>query len=118
MGTGIKPVKISLKPLTRGDSVKAIGFGRHGWSGSDDKDKANNTNFDRHLRHVDLKVSRVTKNWIYTSVGENNEGPCTGDSGGPLLVKNGKEWSVVATLLGRGYDCRDGTFNGDDKWSK
>ena len=107
--TGIKPVKISIKPLKRGDSVKAVGFGMHGWSGS--------TNPDWHLRHVDLKVSWVTQNWIYTSVGPNMEGPCAGDSGGPLLVWNRNEWSVVAALFGGGYDCRSGNVDGDDLWS-
>merc|ERR1712179_826408 len=53
-----------------------------------------------------------------TAVGENNEGPCAGDSGGPMLVWDGEDWSVVATLKGGGFDCRTGNLiSRDDKWS-
>ena len=33
--------------------------------------------------------------------------PCSGDSGGPLLIRNNKtyEWMLVATLLGGGHNC-------------
>ena len=103
---GIKPVKISKKRVEPGDSVKAVGFGMHGFQ-----------KLDYHLRHIDLKVSNVIQDWIYISVGWNNEGPCSGDSGGPLLVWNGRDWSVVATLVGNGYDCNTGITNGDDMWS-
>ena len=104
--TGINPVKISKKRVEPGDSVKAVGFGMHGFQKR-----------DYHLRHIDLKVSEVRQDWIYTSVGKNNEGPCAGDSGGPLLVKNGGEWAVVAALKGAGYDCRTNITVGDDRWS-
>merc|ERR1712179_641390 len=114
--TGIKPVKISKKQVNVWDSVKAVGFGMHGWRGS-----PNNTGVitdDGHLRHIDLNVSSVEENWIYTAVGENNEGPCAGDSGGPMLVWDGEDWSVVATLKGGGFDCRTGNLiSRDDKWS-
>merc|ERR1712212_1336201 len=113
--TGIKPVKISKRRVNVGDAVKAVGFGRHGWHGS--PNNAGRETADGHLRHVDLRVSKVGENWIETGVGRNNEGPCAGDSGGPLLVCDGGEWSVVATLYGGGYDCRTGMINEDDLWS-
>merc|ERR1712215_94838 len=111
---GIKPVKISRKRVNVGDAVKAVGFGWHGWHGPSN---AGRKTYDGHLRHIDLRVSRVEENWIYTAIGRNNEGPCAGDSGGALLVRDGWEWSVVATLKGGGFDCRTGLVNGDDKWS-
>merc|ERR1712002_171946 len=108
--TGIRPVKISKKRVNVWDSVGAVGFGSHGWSGFGEIS-------DGHLRHITLKVSRVGENWIETHVGRNNEGPCAGDSGGPLLVWDGRDWSVVATLQGGGFDCRTGRTLYGDKWS-
>merc|ERR1712002_14340 len=108
--TGIRPVKISKKRVNVGDSVRAVGFGRHGWSPV-------RVISDGHLRHIGLRVSRVEENWIETAVGRNKEGPCAGDSGGPMLVWDGGEWSVVAALFGNGFSCRDGRIRGDDLWS-
>merc|ERR1712179_443897 len=116
--TGIKPVQVSKKQVNVGDSVKAVGFGWHDWIGSHNTDVISVMTNDGHLRHIDLNVSSVEENWIYTAVGENNEGPCAGDSGGPMLVWDGEDWSVVATLKGGGFDCRTGNLiSRDDKWS-
>merc|ERR1712226_791866 len=43
--------------------------------------------------------------------------PCSGDSGGPLLVKKRGEMMLVATVFGDGFDCVTGTFQGDGKWN-
>ena len=106
---GIKPVKISKKRVKPGALMRAVGFGMHGFN------KA-----DGHLREIDLEVSYVKGNQIGTKVGANNEGPCAGDSGGPLLVQERGKWSVVGTLEGWGYDCRTNTVHHvhkDDIWS-
>ena len=105
----IKPLKIYKRKLNSGTTVKAIGYGMHGFMQNDGD-----------LRHLDLKVTYNSGNYIGTKIGRNNEGPCAGDSGGPLLVKTGNSYAVAGTLYGLGYDCRSNTvFPGhpDDKWS-
>ena len=108
---GIPPVGISKKSVRPGSTITAVGYGMHGPSPRHD---------DGHLRHIDLSVSYVKGNWIGTKVGENKAGPCRGDSGGPMLVKESGGWSVVATLEGFGYDCYIDSVHPvykDDKWS-
>jgi len=106
----ITPVRISYKQVRVGDWVKVVGYGMNGparWT-------------DGHLRDIDLQVSRVSGNIIETKVGPNNEGPCRGDSGGPLLVHGHQGWEVVATLIGGGFDCQTMTIDRqypDDRWT-
>ena len=64
------------------------------------------------LAQLDVTVNSSAKEENYyvmeTNVGENNEDPCAGDSGGPLLLREvDGEWTLVATLLGGGYSCDD-----------
>ena len=106
----ITPVRINKKKIKPGMSVRTVGYGMNGPFFEKD-------NFDGHLRDIDLQVSYVKGVWIGTKVGKNMEGPCAGDSGGPLLVESPYGWSVVAALYGAGYDCRTHTVNGDDRWS-
>ena len=91
-----------------GDAVMAVGYGMHGFNKN-----------DGHLRDIDLEVSHVNETIIGTKVGDNNEGPCSGDSGGPLLVWDRYwGWEVVATLKGEGYNCRRNfTSSTDDEWN-
>ena len=107
--TGISPVRISEKNVTQGTSVRTVGYGMQGYN----KDEG-------HLRDIDLKVSYVRGNWIGTKVGKNFEGPCGGDGGAPLLVRESGDWAVVASLQGGGYDCRTNTINSvqpDHTWN-
>merc|ERR1712179_448287 len=88
----IKPVKIAIKRVRMGDSVKAVGYGMHGFNKN-----------DGHLRDIDLVVSHVNKTIIGTKVGENNEGPCSGDSEGyncynNFTASNDDEWNSVSVI--------------------
>ena len=103
----LPPVKISDRQVRVGDSVKSVGYGMHGFK----KD-------DGHLRDIDLEISHVNETIIGTKVGENNEGPCKGDSGGPLLVSCYDGWEVVASLKGHGYNCDfDTKPSPHDEWN-
>ena len=74
------------------------------------------------LAQLDITVNNSTRHHylIETNVGENDADPCAGDSGGPLLLKEGNgEWVLIGTLLGGGYSCGDG--DGQDltsEWNK
>ena len=74
------------------------------------------------LAQLDITVNNSVRHHylIETNVGENDVDPCAGDSGGPLLLKEGNgEWVLIGTLLGGGYSCGDG--DGQDltsEWNK
>jgi secreted trypsin-like serine protease len=104
--TEVRSVKISRKTPRKGDILKAVGYGMKGL-GEESK----------YLKHIDLQVSRSYANIIRTKVGRNNEGPCAGDSGGPLLNKEDGQWKVMAILWVGGYDCGTGYTSGDDWWN-
>ena len=107
--SNITPLRIYNKKLSPGTTVKATGYGMHDFRQN-----------DGHLRHIDLRVAYDRGNYVGTKIGKNNEGPCGGDSGGPLLVQTGNSYSVAGTLYGAGYDCRTGIVSRafpDDKWS-
>ena len=93
----ITPVRISKARVKPGEIFTAVGYGMHGF--------VRHGGYDGHLRDAFLDILDVTKNWIVTKLGKNYEGPCAGDSGGPLLARDGSGWSVVATLKGHGWDC-------------
>ena len=96
----ITPVPVSratVKP--GGKKYTAVGFGMHGWR-----------QYDRHLRDTHLYIHSLShnNNWIITKLGKNKAGPCEGDSGGPLLDRDSDgNLSVVATLKGHGWDCKN-----------
>ena len=94
---GILPAKINRKKFKLGTSMRIVGYGMHGHNQK-----------DWHLRHIILKTSFDNGTKIGTELGQDDAGPCAGDSGGPLLVKAGGFWSIVATLQGYGYDCEEG----------
>jgi len=108
----LKPVRIARRPVRNGAKVRALGYGMEGFRKG-----------GKYLNEIKLKVrnqdatpmwSKIEKrwtrwNWIETNVGPNNEGPCPGDSGGPLLVWRNNRWELLATLYGGGYNCEDNT---------
>ena len=112
---GIKPVKLNRKKFMTGSSMRTVGYGWHAPNGSTPDPH------DGHLREIILKISFVNETYIGTRLGKNNEGPCAGDSGAPLLVLANQQWSVLATLFGFGFDCRDSTIDPQhphDVWSR
>jgi len=94
----ITPVRISKARVKPGETYTAVGYGWHRYG------RYGRGN-DGHLRDAYLDILDVTKTWIVTKLGKNYEGPCAGDSGGPLLKRDRHGWSVVATLKGHGWDC-------------
>ena len=78
----------------------------------------------RYQNEIKLKVAKTYKSgkayFMETSVDKKTMfGPCSGDSGGPLLIKTRQgEWEVVATLQGGGYNCKTGKHKGNDNWSR
>jgi len=120
----LKPVNIALRPVSNGAKVKALGYGMEGFRKG-----------GTYLNEIILKVryqhnpwewSKIENRWIRwkfieTNVGPNDEGPCSGDSGGPLLVWRNGQYELLATLWGGGYDCRKNTMDIDrmgDRWNK
>ena len=105
----VPSVKISRRTLKAGDKVRAVGYGMMGLERE-----------SRYLRDITLTVASTEGDYIETFVKQNNHGPCSGDSGGPLLVWEGS-WVIVATLWGGGYNCLDGTTSRhypNDIWNK
>ena len=106
---GIMPAKINRKKFKPGSSVRVVGFGMHDYREQ-----------DWHLRHIILEMSFFNGTYLGTKLGPNKEGPCRGDSGGPLMVQAGGRWSILGTLPGHGYDCYTDETDADhpdDVWS-
>lgn len=74
------------------------------------------------LQQLDVTVNSSTKYFylIETNVGKFGADPCFGDSGGPLLLREeDQKWTLIATLLGGGFEC--GAFDRRDntsEWNK
>ena len=105
-GTPQETVEIATSVPKNGGKITAVGYGMDG--------------IDSHsngLKSVELTISSSKGVSIYTKVGPNNEDPCGGDSGGPMLWKRNGEWKLVATVFGKGYNCQYDTTNGDQKWN-
>merc|ERR1719233_1780339 len=112
---GIMPAKINRKKFKLGSAMRIVGYGSHDYDPHTRRAKS-----DGHLRHIILKTSFDNGTYLATKLGPNNAGPCVGDSGGPLLVKAGGFWSIVATLVGYGYNCQTNKVDSehpDDVWS-
>merc|ERR1719357_216905 len=108
--TNITPLRISKRRVNPGDVVTAVGYGMNGYG-------LRPGNHDGHLRDTKLEVSYAREDMVGTRAGKNMAGPCEGDSGGPLLVQDGGDWSVVATLSGGGYSCEhDRLVQTSDNW--
>ena len=88
--------------------------------------QGNNSKQSAQLKHVELTVSlEETLNYLFTDVDLVNgeyQDPCAGDSGGPLVHRDGEDgrwrWTIIGTVSGGGYNCRDGKVNGKQKWNK
>jgi len=112
-----KPAKMSdkVRPICLpppngkygGLSATAAGWGRF-------KKHDDNPNQSQVLRKVTLTVSKkVYRHYHYfgTLLRKNSNGqwkdPCSGDSGGPLMIqsKKTKRWTLIGTVMGQGYDC-------------
>ena len=76
------------------------------------------------LNQVDVTVNStdLLKFALETNVGVGGKDPCEGDSGGPLLLREDLEWTLVGTLIGGGFDCLDpppfGSNDTTSDWSK
>jgi len=99
----------------KGEIATAMGWGLTQFNSSRQSAK---------LKDVELTVSQEeTENYLFTEVvlvnGEYQD-PCAGDSGGPLVhrVSDAGRWTIIGTVSGGGYDCRDGEVNGKQKWNK
>ena len=105
-GTPQETVEIATSVPKKGGKVIAVGYGMDGIDSHSDG-----------LKSVELEVALSKDVFIYTKVGPNNEDPCGGDSGGPILVKVQDDWKLVATVLGGGYDCRTGETLWHQQWN-
>merc|ERR1712042_35091 len=121
----VKLYRNDPKPLKRGQWVKAVGFGMTGYWTNSGRLKDVDLQITKYYPHPETRSHRSCNYMkkcygVGTKVGPNNDGPCEGDSGGPLLVKDRGEWKLVATLSGGGYNCMTGriqqTFP-DDRWN-
>ena len=74
------------------------------------------------LKHLQLNMARVEGNYLYTDVNVIDgvpQDPCDGDSGGPLMdwSPDTKRWTVIGTLVGKGFNCITGKTKGDGQWN-
>merc|ERR1719309_1800202 len=92
-----------------GHSATAAGWGRS-------KKNDVNPNQSPVLRKVTLTVSKKVYRHYHlfgTLLRKNSNGqwkdPCSGDSGGPLMIqsKKTKRWTLIGTVMGQGYECTD-----------
>jgi len=99
--------------LKSGDMLHALGFGTTSYH---DKQSFSNTLQEASLKYIkNKKCSKIysqkyqykviTKNMMCTDSGDEGRDACRGDSGGPLIQKNGKGKDVAVGVVSKGVGC-------------
>mmetsp|Transcript_21542 Transcript_21542/g.43193 ORF Transcript_21542/g.43193 Transcript_21542/m.43193 type:complete len:352 (-) Transcript_21542:223-1278(-) len=103
------------KSLKAGDMLHALGFGITNYN---DKSSYSNTLEEASLKYIkNKKCSKIysqkyqykviTKNMMCTDSGDEGRDACRGDSGGPLIQKNGKGKDVAVGVISWGLGCAE-----------